>query len=89
MEGLTVTLIQVLSVGTPCVSADCLSGLVEILDNGQLGKLVPVGDYYILASAIESALVTPIPAEQLVQKSRQFEYAPVMQQYEAFLLSDG
>ena len=40
----------------PVVSTDCPSGPAEILENGQYGRLVPVGDPVAMAQAITSTL---------------------------------
>lgn len=55
-EGLPTVLIEALALGTPVVATDCRSGPAEILDGGRLGALVPVGDVFALARAIERAL---------------------------------
>ena len=58
-EGLSLVLIEALACGCPVVSTDCPSGPAEILCNGQIGPLVPVGDDAALAAAMEHLLDNP------------------------------
>jgi glycosyltransferase involved in cell wall biosynthesis len=55
-EGLPTVLVEALAAGTRVVSTDCPSGPREILQEGRLGSLVPVGNPTAMADAMLAAL---------------------------------
>ena len=65
-EGLGLVLVEALALGLPVVATDCPSGPAEILQDGRIGPLVPVGDDQALATGLASVLNDP-PDEELMQ----------------------
>ena len=51
-EGFGIVIVEALACGLPVVSTDCKGGPREILDDGESGLLVPVGDPESMAAAI-------------------------------------
>jgi glycosyltransferase involved in cell wall biosynthesis len=86
-EGLPGVLIQALACNCPVVSTDCPSGPSEILNDGQYGHLVPVGDVDLMAKAMKAALRgdTRKPPESWLE---QYQLDVVTRQYEAVLCAD-
>jgi glycosyltransferase involved in cell wall biosynthesis len=64
-EGFGNAIVEALSCGTAVVSTDCPYGPREILNGGEFGDLVAVGDVAGMASAIEKALRSPVQRDIL------------------------
>lgn len=80
-EGLPGALIQALACGLPAVSTDCRSGPREVLENGSLGALVPVGDFEALAEAMLRALRHPPERRDLIAHSARYDAERVIDGY--------
>lgn len=87
-EGLPNALIQAMACGTPVVSTDCPSGPAEILEDGQWGRLVPVGDAAALAEAILATLAETNPPD-VARRARDFGVDQAVDGYLRVMLGDA
>ena len=85
-EGLPGVLVQALACGCPCVSTDCPAGPAEILQDGKLGPLVPVGDEVALAEAMGQTLDQPPDRQMLQQRAAFFSVERAVDAYEQLIL---
>ena len=86
-EGLPTVLVEALACGCPCVSTDCPSGPAEILQDGEFGVLVPVGDSEALAEAMERVLDAPPDRRLLQQRAAYFSADRAVAAYEDLIAS--
>jgi glycosyltransferase involved in cell wall biosynthesis len=87
-EGLPNALIQALMLRTRCVSTKCPTGPAEILENGELGELVEVGDTQSLANAILSSIQLPKLPEKTAQSIKtKYSATRITDQYLCLLRS--
>ena len=82
-EGFGNVLIEAMAAGVPVVSTDAAHGPREILLDGALGPLVPVGDAAALAAAIARTLDAPVDMAALKARAADFEIDVIADRYEA------
>ncbi len=80
-EGLPGVLIQAMACGCTVVSTDCPSGPREILADGDVGALVPVGDVDALAAALGRAIREPGDADRLRARAAAFSVEASVARY--------
>lgn len=85
-EGLPGVLIEALAVGCPVVSTDSPGGSREILREGAVGLLVPVGDADALSAAMAEALANPPDAELLRASAQRYSADINIERYLSVLL---
>jgi colanic acid/amylovoran biosynthesis glycosyltransferase len=69
-DGLPTVLLEAMALGTPCVSTD-VTGIPEVLHDGETGLMVPQRDTNALAGAIERLLADPALRVELAGRARQ------------------
>lgn len=68
-DGLPTVLLEAMALGTPCVSTD-VTGIPEVLRDGETGLMVPQHNPVALAGAIERLLNDPVLRVQLASQAR-------------------
>jgi glycosyltransferase involved in cell wall biosynthesis len=86
-EGFGNVIVEAMACGTPVVCTDCPGGPAEILNDGEYGPLVPVGDHEALATAIQQMLESPPDPNTLVNRARAFSIEKIVDEYERVLRS--
>lgn len=88
LEGLSTTIIEAMSVGTPVIATDCPSGPAELLADGA-GLLLPVDDAAAMARAIRRLLSEPQTCAQFAARGHMrvlaFEPQSVASRWEALI----
>lgn len=86
-EGFGNVLVEAMAAGCPVISTDCESGPKEILDNGNYGKLVPVGNVNEMRAAIEEARSGNVPVFDTKEAVQRFTFETIGLQYLSFFES--
>ena len=69
-EGMPNVLLEAMGIGLPCVSTDCPFGPKELINDGENGILVPVGDVEALAAAMAKIAENREFALSIAEKAR-------------------
>lgn len=80
-EGLGNVLVEALALDIPIVSTNCPSGPEEILEHGKYGRLVPVGDPFSMAEAMEKSLSGDHPFFDRKEALQRFQPELIVDQY--------
>jgi glycosyltransferase involved in cell wall biosynthesis len=81
-EGFGNILVEAMFVGTPVVSTNCKSGPTEILQDGEYGKIVDVGDSEAMATAIRETLNSDRDVEKLKARANEFSLEAALDCYQ-------
>lgn len=86
LEGFGIVIVEAMHHGTPVVASDCPGGPKDILDNGELCPIVPVGDERALALAIVEAMAESKPVARLINATMTYRPDQIASRYLKVLL---
>lgn len=87
-EGFGLVLVEAMACGVQVVATDCPDGPGEVLCDGRYGRLVPIGDFEALASAMLASLRSPFVTENdLRARAAEFSVEEAVAQYIELLVS--
>jgi glycosyltransferase involved in cell wall biosynthesis len=85
VEGLPTVIIEALYCGLPVVATDCPHGPAELLENGAIGRLVPIGDARAFAAALAATLEDPPERRRLTERAAIFSVDHAVERYLALV----
>lgn len=69
-EGMSNAMLEAMAIGMPVVCTDCpIGGAKAMIQDGENGLLIPVGDYEALYQAMKKVIENPELAEQMSEKA--------------------
>ncbi len=80
-EGFGIVLVEALALGIQVVATDCPGGPSEVLDNGQYGRLVAIGDSKAMAEAIINSIKYPMDPMELQNRAADFDIRHIADEY--------
>jgi glycosyltransferase involved in cell wall biosynthesis len=84
-EGFPGVVIESLYAGCPVVATRCSNAVVEVLDGGELGALVRVGDHEAMASAMLELVAQPPDSQRLRQRAEEYSVGRIVGRYQELL----
>jgi glycosyltransferase involved in cell wall biosynthesis len=88
-EGFPMTLLEAMAYGIPCVSFDCPNGPSEIINDGEDGFIVPLGDIEMLANRMSMIADNEALKYCLGKKAREniqrFDLKSITKHWDAFI----
>lgn len=82
-EGMSNVLLEAMACDCPIVATDCPTGVRELLGNGVLGAIVPVGDVNAMANAIIAKLSEVPNRQALRSRAAQHDRSSALESYVA------